>query len=154
MYIIYSEEKPEAIVFEEDRQSAYDLAKGLAKEQESQFSVYKASLVAVTSLPTEVQIIKIRKQPSINKTVFKKALEKVAKNMEEAVGMVPVKQVSKKPVLDPDLQIITAEEAIQSSIPMGARCAFDNAMAVGKKVGPTGESVYLCMPCMGLVKDE
>lgn len=141
MYIVYViGGTSEKMIFEE-KNEAYEYAIGISKELEGHtINVYKASLVATVKLPTEPILIKIKKQRIVKKEVFEPAMAKVAS-----------KQASKKPVLDPDLQIIAAEQAIaeNKAIPLGARCALDNNMAVGQRMGPTGEYVLLCVDCMG-----
>lgn len=144
MYIVYViGSSPDGMLFE-DKQEAYDYALAVSKETNTQTNVYKASLIATVALPTEPVLTKIRKKEIVKtKTVF---VAKTAKKLNKLT----------KPPLDPILKKIAAdpegnEPEAQIPVPLGERCALDNNIAVGKKKGPTGEYVYLCIDCMGAV---
>lgn len=41
------------------------------------------------------------------------------------------------------------KQEISTEIPLNARCDFDGKIAVGSKVASTGDTVYLCIDCLG-----
>lgn len=142
MYIVYVVgHSSETVVFEE-KKDACEYAIGVAKELGTEANVYKASLVAQATMPTEPVLVKVKKQKFASPEVFKPAVEKIVKKY--------TKPVKATPPVDPVLSEI-AEDTSQGDgeVPLGARCELDSNMAVGKRKGPTGEFVYLCVDCMG-----
>ena len=170
MYIVYViGESSEKMLFE-DKKKAFDYALEVSKElQGVQVNIYKASLVAVAQ--QTVAITKIRKPRTVKTTkaikkIFEEDLLVKAKELKKDMDLpdhlpAAVKAATKKqkPVLTPELLEIAQDalvppemdEVEENDIPIGARCALDRNMAVGKKRGPTGEFVYLCVDCMGAI---
>ena len=149
MYIVYViGHSTETMIFEE-QQEAYEYATGVAKELGTEANVYRAKLVAQATLPTEPILVKIKNPRTPKTEVFNTAAKKVVEKMVKA------KKVT-KPLVDPIFSDLAADTTIpeddvspDENVPLGARCALDNNMAVGQRKGPTGEYVYLCVDCMG-----
>lgn len=144
MFIVMTTDEGNQTDTFETKKEAFDFAKEYVTNRGGSANVYKANLIGIAE--TAVTINKVRKARVPKKEVFEPAMAKVVN-----------KQGSKKPVLDPDLQIIAAEQSIAENdipIPIGARCALDSNMAVGRKKGPTGEYVYLCIDCMGVIGND
>ena len=133
MYIVYATGLPDETVVVEDKKEAVAIATQLTTENTVSFGVYKATLVAQAVTGVFVQKVKNSSKPLVAKPIS-----------------------IKKPKLDPILKSIAEDPEGSlggpSDIPLGARCALDNNIAVGRKKGPTGEFVYLCMGCMGEVE--
>jgi hypothetical protein len=148
MYIVYVIGHSTETMLFEDQKEAYEYATGVAKELGTEANVYRAKLVARAELPTEPILIKIKQQRVVKQEKLDEFIPKVVEKMSKA------KKVTKPPV-DPifsDLAADTAipeDDALDDNVPLGARCALDNNMAVGQRKGPTGEYVYLCVDCMG-----
>lgn len=147
MYIVYViGNSSEKMLFEE-KNDAFEYALSVSKELEgTQVNVYKASLVATVAIPNEPVITKIRKQKiDVAKKTNKVSVASTAKKLNKLTRP-PLNPILEKIAKDPE----GVEEEL-SDIPLGARCALDNNIAVGRKKGPTGEYVYLCVDCMGAV---
>lgn len=142
MYIVFSPGLPDETVCVEDKKEAIEIATQLAKEHTTPIGVYKSTLVAQTEIGVYLKKIKTQRSKVTSPVV------KTAKKLNELV----------KPPLDPILKSIAEDpEGAQDdvfdkdAVPLGARCALDMNIAVGRKKGPTGEWVYLCINCMGEV---
>ena len=137
----------------EIKNDAFDFAKQCVTDKGGFGNVYKATLMAIAE--TAVTINKVRKQ-KVKTDKFPRIPAKSTTQLETIFTKAEKKT---KPTLSPVLAEIAQDvlipremdEVEENDIPIGARCALDRNMAVGRKKGPTGEYVYLCMDCMGSV---
>jgi hypothetical protein len=150
MFIVYViGESSEKMLFE-NKKEAFEYALAVSKELDGvQVNIYKANLIGVAE--KTVSISKVRKN-----TVTRKPKEE--DHRANALGIPVPPSPKKKPVLSPQLAEIAQDvlppdvDDEEEAIPVNARCFLDGNLAVGKKKGPTGESVYLCMDCMGALR--
>lgn len=170
MYLLYSEGLVQESILFEDKKEAYEAAKTIAAEHSIIVKIYKANLVAVAE--TAVTINKIRKQRKVKAAkveveepeildipdhIPQAVIELTKRNYKRINRHDQITEEKPKkvvPVLAPELIEIAEDTSIpneEEEIPVGARCALDRNMAVGKKRGPTGEFVYLCLDCMGAI---
>jgi hypothetical protein len=136
----------------EAKNEAFDFAKECVTDKGGFANVYKANLIGVAE--TAVTINKVRKQKGIV-SKFPRIPAKSTTQLETTFTKAEKKKPSLSPVLAEIAQDVSIpremDEVEENDIPIGARCALDRNMAVGRKKGPTGEYVYLCMDCMGSV---
>lgn len=135
-----------------DKKEAFEYAKKLSTEDKCNVQIYKATLIAVAE--TAVTITKVRKTrvAKVKEEKEERFPRMPHKNVKE-VEMTFTKVPSGRPF--PELDHMLEEEVKEDThIPINQRCALDKNLAVGKRKGPTGEYVFLCMDCMGAIGDD